>query len=87
MSPRISRILGRTKSTKIRPEAGSSAEDAESLHVVQQTHKKKKSVDETESADLKVKKLKIIERLKNFFSRRPTLESLKAKGIIRGKKF
>ncbi|OQV18655.1 Rho GTPase-activating protein 27 [Hypsibius exemplaris] len=91
MSPRIARLLGRSPSAKVRPENGLS-NSSEATDVTPsptagqsgQTHKKKKSVDESDvMVDPKVKKLRIIERLKNFFSRRPTLESLKAKGIIR----
>ena len=83
MSPKIARILGKTWSAKTRPEElPVDVPDPSSSPT--RTHKKKKSVDEMEAADMKVKKMKIMERLKNFFSRRPTLESLKAKGIIRG---
>ncbi|GAU99055.1 hypothetical protein RvY_10108 [Ramazzottius varieornatus] len=81
-SPKLSRILARTWSAKARPEEPP-ADVLEPSTSPTRTHKKKKSVDEMETADIKVKKMKIIERLKNFFSRRPTLESLKAKGIIR----
>ncbi|XP_055352706.1 rho GTPase-activating protein 15-like [Paramacrobiotus metropolitanus] len=86
LSPRIARILSRTRSTKTRPDGfpPPSQEELDLPAAVSAVVKKKKlPTEEIAVSDIKVKKLKIIERLKNFFSRRPTLESLKAKGIIR----